>query len=148
MRKQLSSLPISGTLHLSLQGLFLTQGHTSSPASPLGSVFVLSHVWLLATPQTVACQAALSMEISRQEYCSGLPPEKISQILSYTVWHNTQKSSRQAVGERDVGTLGVQPSLVSLWHDRWQLKIVYLGLSITVESTCISLSLTFIIRGS
>ena len=25
------------------------------------------------TPQTVACQAPLSMEFSRQEYCSGLP---------------------------------------------------------------------------
>ena len=27
----------------------------------------------LATPLTVACQAPLSMEFSRQEYCSGLP---------------------------------------------------------------------------
>ena len=29
--------------------------------------------WLLATPWTVACQAPLSMEFSRQEYWSGLP---------------------------------------------------------------------------
>ena len=28
---------------------------------------------LFATPQTVACQAPLSMEFSRQEYWSGLP---------------------------------------------------------------------------
>ena len=27
----------------------------------------------LATPWTVACQAPLSVEFSRQEYCSGLP---------------------------------------------------------------------------
>ena len=32
----------------------------------------LSHVWLFVTLWTVACQAPLSMEISRQEYWSGL----------------------------------------------------------------------------
>ena len=34
---------------------------------------VLSHVWLFATPWTIAHQAPLSMEFFRQEYCSGLP---------------------------------------------------------------------------
>ena len=34
---------------------------------------LLCHVWLFATPWTVACQAPLSMEFSRQEYCTGLP---------------------------------------------------------------------------
>ena len=33
----------------------------------------LSHVWLSVTPWTVAHQSLLSMEISRQEYCSGWP---------------------------------------------------------------------------
>ena len=33
----------------------------------------LSRVRLLATPWTVACQAPLSMELSRQEYWTGLP---------------------------------------------------------------------------
>ena len=33
----------------------------------------LSHVWLFATPWSVACQAPLSLEFSRQEYWSGLP---------------------------------------------------------------------------
>ena len=33
----------------------------------------LSHVWLFATPWTVACQATLSMEFSRQEHWNGLP---------------------------------------------------------------------------
>ena len=32
-----------------------------------------SHVWLFATPWTVACQATQSMGFSRQEYWSGLP---------------------------------------------------------------------------
>ena len=40
------------------------------------SVFIvqlLSHVRIFVTPWTVACQAPLSMEFSRQEYWSGLP---------------------------------------------------------------------------
>ena len=36
-------------------------------------VKLLSHVRLFATPWTVAYQAPLSMGLSRQEYCSGLP---------------------------------------------------------------------------
>ena len=36
-------------------------------------VWSLSHVWLFATPWTVARQAPLSMGFSRQEYWSGLP---------------------------------------------------------------------------
>ena len=34
---------------------------------------LLSHFWLLMTPWTVACQAPLSIEFSRQEHWSGLP---------------------------------------------------------------------------
>ena len=34
---------------------------------------MLSHVQLFVTPWTVACQAPMSMEFSRQEYWSGLP---------------------------------------------------------------------------
>ena len=34
---------------------------------------MFSHVWLSAIPWTVACQAPLSMEFSRQEYWSVLP---------------------------------------------------------------------------
>ena len=32
-----------------------------------------SRVWLFGTPLTVACQAPLSMGVSRQEYWHGLP---------------------------------------------------------------------------
>ena len=35
--------------------------------------YSLSRVQFFATPQTVACQAPLSMGFSRQEYWSGLP---------------------------------------------------------------------------
>ena len=37
------------------------------------STCVLSHVWFFVTPWTVAHQAPLPMEFSRQEYWSGLP---------------------------------------------------------------------------
>ena len=36
-------------------------------------VCVCSHVWLFATPWTIACLAPLSMEVSRQKCWSGLP---------------------------------------------------------------------------
>ena len=36
-------------------------------------VGALSHVWLFASPRTVAHQAPLSMEFSSQDYLSGLP---------------------------------------------------------------------------
>ena len=56
----------------------------------------LSHVQLFVTPKTVACQAPLSMEFSRQEYWSGFPsPEYpprhkllcIKYISTYSVQH-------------------------------------------------------------
>ena len=36
-------------------------------------VCVLSHAWLFATARTIDCEGSLSMELSRQEYWSGLP---------------------------------------------------------------------------
>ena len=36
-------------------------------------MFVLSSIWLFATPRSVAHQAPLSIGLSRQEYWSGLP---------------------------------------------------------------------------
>ena len=41
-------------------------------------VYMLSHVWLFASPWTVVRQAPLYMEFSRQEYWSGLPLQRIS----------------------------------------------------------------------
>ena len=40
---------------------------------PLVLMLLLSHAWLFASPWTVAHQAPLSMEFSRQEYCSRVP---------------------------------------------------------------------------
>ena len=44
---------------------------------------MLSHVQLFVTPWTVACQAPLSMELSRQEYWSGSPFPSLGH-LSYS----------------------------------------------------------------
>ena len=82
---------------------------------------LLSHVHLFATPWTVACQAPLSTEFSRQEYWSGLPfpsqrdlpdsgirpvspalaggffttepPEKPMAFNLYLLWNNTPKAA-------------------------------------------------------
>ena len=45
----------------------------------------LSHVWLFATPRTVAYQAPLSMEFFRQEYWSGVPFTSPSIIISVQI---------------------------------------------------------------
>ena len=47
----------------------------------------LSHVWLFVTPWTVALQAPLSMEFSRQEDWSGLPAIPFSKIY---VWSENE----------------------------------------------------------
>ena len=43
------------------------------PVIPHALLFTCKSVWLFATPWTVAHQVPLSIEFSRQEYCSGLP---------------------------------------------------------------------------
>ena len=45
-------------------------------------VFVLSHLWLCVTPWTVAHQASLFMQFSRQEYWSGLPFPPAGDLLN------------------------------------------------------------------
>ena len=46
----------------------------SHQGSPFISLKMLVAQWCLTViPWTIACQAPLSMELSRQEYCSGLP---------------------------------------------------------------------------
>ena len=47
---------------------------------------VLSHVWLFATPWTVACQAPLSVEFSRQKYWSGSPFPSPGDLLRPRDW--------------------------------------------------------------
>ena len=59
------------TIHwISLKGLFWVLWHL---IDILYFLLAAQSVWFFATPWTVARQAPLSMEFSRQEYCSGLP---------------------------------------------------------------------------
>ena len=56
--------------------MFLDSIEDACPNQLLHCALVLSpfsHVGLLVTPWTVACQAPLSMGFSRQEYSGGLP---------------------------------------------------------------------------
>ena len=70
-----SSQPRDGTV-VSCMGrwiLYHHHNHLGSLGEALKSVSLLSCVCLFETPWTVASQAPLSIEFSRQEYCSGLP---------------------------------------------------------------------------
>ena len=66
-----------GSLSL-LKGIFPTQGSNPGLLHCRWILYQLSHkesppTFFFSTPWTRACQAPLSMEFSRQEYCSGLP---------------------------------------------------------------------------
>ena len=60
----------SGLKNLLLRKIYFK--HQPSQLYPSVVVQLLSHVQLFATPWTLACQAPLSMEFSRQEYWSVL----------------------------------------------------------------------------
>ena len=64
-----------GPFHMETPVLGFWNFHSLPSISPASSVSAcqLSHVQLSVTPLTVAHQAPLSMEFSRQEYWSGLP---------------------------------------------------------------------------
>ena len=74
-----------------------------------------SHIWLFATPQTVACQAPLSMAFSRQEYWSGLPCPPPGHFLNPGV---EPRSPAWQVDSLPLVALG-KPSLSSLF---WNLS--------------------------
>ena len=104
-----------------------------------------------ANPRTVACQAPLSMEFSRQKYCSLLqgifPTQGLNPGLShnvggfFTVW-----TSREAK-ETPVGSLsllqGMFPTQGSKWgHSLLDFKIP--AHSCRFFSSCFSCALTFL----
>ena len=64
---QESSALIRSSAQCLLYSVTATDQHMCAHAQPL------SRVWLIVTPWTIACEAPLSMEFSRQEYWSGLP---------------------------------------------------------------------------
>ena len=69
-RSPTGDLPDPGTEPISPATLELAGGFFTTEPPEVKS---LSCVWLFATPWTIAYQAPLSVEVSRQEYWSGLP---------------------------------------------------------------------------
>ena len=71
---------------------------------PLMVVQQLSHVQLFVTPQTVTCQAPLSMEFSRPEYWSGLsfpsPGDLYHSGLSGYSWPTSKPENIDKTEER------------------------------------------------
>ena len=53
------------------------------------SVLVIQSCPIFATPWTVACQAPLSMEFSRQEYWSGLPCPPPGDLFNPEIEHRS-----------------------------------------------------------
>ena len=66
--------------------------------------YLLSHVWLMANPWPVACQAPLSMGFSRQEYWGwlpcpppgDLPIQGLNPGLPHCRWFFTTSATREA----------------------------------------------------
>ena len=91
-----------GRLFSNSGGIGVGEGSPKNPHQlPVVSVF--SCVQLFETPGTVACQAPLSVEVSRQEYWSRLPfPSPV-----------------------DLSNIGIEPCLPSLLH--WQVDPLQLS---------------------
>ena len=98
-------------------------------------VLLVSHVWLFATPWTVACQAPLPMGYSRQEYWSGLPlssPGPLLQTASnsenWTQINRNETSPREGSRARSVrsGWRGHSPCDVlfqpTVWGQETQVR--------------------------
>ena len=59
---------------------------------------MLSHVWLFATPWTVAYQVPLFLGFLRQEYCSGLPFPSLGNLSNPGIEPASHMSSALACG--------------------------------------------------
>ena len=65
----------------------------------------LSHVWLFATPWTVAHQDPLSMGFSRQEYYSGLPCPPPGDLLNLEIKPRSTKLQTDSFPSEPLGKL-------------------------------------------
>ena len=99
------TMVIQGHLCEALFILINRLSHSLGHSNPLCvRAQLLSHVWLFATPWTVAPQAPLSMGVSRQEYWSGLPfphpgdlPEYITSVLVWSGCYNQNHMLRDLI---------------------------------------------------
>ena len=78
---------------------------------------LLSHVQLFVTPWTVALQAPLSMEFSRQEYWSGLPFPSPRDLLGDQTWVSCIAGRSFAIWATREAPLGPGiPHLITWWE--------------------------------
>ena len=131
------TMVIQGHLCESLFILTNRLSHSLGHSNPLCvCAQILSHVWLFATPWTIAPQAPLSMGFSRQEYWSGLPflhpgdlPEYITFALcislirllqpkSHVGWLNKQRFTSRGSGGWKSQAQHSGP-FVSCWFTSW-----------------------------
>ena len=92
----------------------------------------ISHVWLFVTPWTIACQAPLSMRVSRQEHCSELPfpspgessrPKNqtlVSCVSCFVKWIRHPWATREA---SDIPRWQVN-FMVTLWRQVIELSLI------------------------
>jgi len=128
------TMVIQGHLCEALFILINRLSHSLGHSNPLCvSAQLLSHVWLFATPWTVATQAPLSMGFSRQEYWSGLPfphpgdlPEYITSVLVWSGCYNQNHMLRDLINRftsRGSGGWKSQAQrsgpFVSCWFTSW-----------------------------
>ena len=85
------------------------------------SVCVLSHVQLFAASWTVACQAPLSVEFSRQEYQKGLPFPPPEDLPDQGIKPTSAASPALAGGFFTLSYLGSPyiPQLIYHFYFRW-----------------------------
>ena len=70
------------------------------------------------TPWTIACQAPLSIEFSRQEYCSGLPFPSLGDLPNPGIKPESPMSP--ALAGRFFTTVPPrEPSATTLLYDKW-----------------------------
>ena len=101
------SLPGSSA-HRIFQARVLEWGAIAFPQWSTSEVVVvksLSHVQLLATPWTAACQAPPSMGFSRQEYWNGVPVMAIVNQLIILVHISQQTVFLKAISKNEISLM-------------------------------------------
>ena len=92
----------------------------------------LSHVWLSVTPWTVARQAPLPMEFSRQEYWSGLPflsPEPDSGIKPRSPGLQAESLPSELFTNANLFIPWVDPDfhLIPIFFSAWRSPLTFLA---------------------
>ena len=130
------------TIHwISLKGLFWVLWHF---IDILYFLLVAQSVWLFATPWTVACQAPLSMEFSRQEFCSGFPFPSPGDLLHLEIKPHPPELQVDSLPSEPPGISFTLVSVMVLYfHDFSCFFLSYPSIGISAFGYAVSSSLDF-----